>query len=293
MSQRLIQDVTKNVLSLSKFGDVPYFVGRSVFDFVTGRRGMDINQPSRLRTYSQLKLLLALNESLDPDLRGEIANRLEKVSLNPLENDLNVEAQVARQQFASLLEFAKAPNGLATQLEKDRRSELVPLEHGRAEQVLFRLANILSFGKYVHREKATAQLESRLDIARRLNFHTNFLREVSRSGPRVDVKWDLEDVRRSLFFLSQHGGQVNSSAISSVARIFSRTSDEETRRACLESLARINNPKARQESTRIAANQTLDPALRDLVTSYLANPHFRSEPLTSSIKSEGNRTGQQ
>jgi hypothetical protein len=293
MSQRLIQDVTKNVLSLSKFDDVPYFVGRSVFDFVTGRRGMDINQPSRLRTYSQLKLLLALNESLDPDLRGEIANRLEKVSLNPLENDLNVEAQVARQQFASLLEFAKAPNGLATQLEKDRRSELVPLEHGRAEQVLFRLANILSFGKYVHREKATAQLESRLDIARRLNFHTNFLREVSRSGPRVDVKWDLEDVRRSLFFLSQHGGQVNSSAISSVARIFSRTSDEETRRACLESLARINNPKARQELTRIAANQTLDPALRDLVTSYLANPHFRSEPLTSSIKSEGNRTGQQ
>ena len=67
MSRRVLQDVTSNVLSLSSFGQPAYFLGRSLFDFVTGRRGIDINQPSRLRTYSQLKLLLALNESLDPE----------------------------------------------------------------------------------------------------------------------------------------------------------------------------------------------------------------------------------
>ena len=88
MSRRALQDVTRNVLSVSRFGDLPYFLGRTVFDFVTGRRGIDINQPSRLRTYSQLKLLLSLNQSLDPELREEIGNRLEKVSLNPMENDL-------------------------------------------------------------------------------------------------------------------------------------------------------------------------------------------------------------
>ena len=54
MSRRVLQDVTRNVLAVSRFGDLPYFVGRTLFDFVTGKRGMDINQPSRLKTYAQL-----------------------------------------------------------------------------------------------------------------------------------------------------------------------------------------------------------------------------------------------
>ena len=54
MSRRVLQDITRNVLSLSRFGNLPYLLGRTVFDFVTGRRGIDVNQPSRLRTYSQL-----------------------------------------------------------------------------------------------------------------------------------------------------------------------------------------------------------------------------------------------
>jgi len=36
MSRRILQDLTKNVLAFSQFGDLPYFLGRSVFDFVTG-----------------------------------------------------------------------------------------------------------------------------------------------------------------------------------------------------------------------------------------------------------------
>ncbi len=73
MSHRVIEDVARNVLSLSRYGDVHYFLGRTVFDFVTGRRGIDVNQPTRLRAYSQLKLLLALDRTLDRDLREEIA----------------------------------------------------------------------------------------------------------------------------------------------------------------------------------------------------------------------------
>src|SRR4029453_16599790 len=78
MSRRVLHDVTRNILSLSKFGNLPYFLGRTVFDFVTGRRGMDINQPSRLQTYAQLKLLLALTDSMDPELRAQVNGRLER-----------------------------------------------------------------------------------------------------------------------------------------------------------------------------------------------------------------------
>src|SRR5690349_24899209 len=129
MSRRVLSDLTHNVLSISKFGNLPFFLGRTVFDFVTGRRGMDINQPSRLHTYSQLKLLLALNSSMEPDLRSEVSGRLEKISLNPFENDLDAEAKIATAQYEALVAYAKDPHGLAEKLELDRREELTPLEH--------------------------------------------------------------------------------------------------------------------------------------------------------------------
>src|SRR5262249_15971641 len=147
MSRRVLQDTTSTILSLSRFGNLPYFLGRTVFDFVTGRRGMDVNQPSRLRTYSQLKLLLSLDDSLAPQLREEINGRLEKVSLNPLENDVAAEAAVARQQYEALLEYARQPDGLPAKLDRDRRAEIAHLDHSKAEQIVFKVANILSFGK--------------------------------------------------------------------------------------------------------------------------------------------------
>jgi hypothetical protein len=169
-SHRVLEDMARHVLSLSRYGDIHYFLGRTVFDFVTSRRGMDVNQPTRLRAYSQLKLLLSLDASLDPELRDEIGARLERVSLNPLENDLEAEAKLARDQYAALVEYAKRPDGLPAKLDRARREEMVPLEHGKAEQALLRFANVLSFGFFKHREDApprpTARCARRTEKAR-------------------------------------------------------------------------------------------------------------------------------
>lgn len=284
ISRRVLQDVTRNILSLSKFGNLPYFVGRTVFDFVTGRRGMDVNQPSRMRTYSQLKLLLALDVSLQPELREELTHRLEKVAVNPLENDLDVETNIARQQYQALLTYATNPKGLPAKLDRDRRAELVPLAHGRAGQILFRLANILSFGKYVHREQPTEDMEMQLDIARRIAYHTEFLRRVAKSNFQIDVAWNLEDVRRSLAFIAEHGA--GSGAIKAAGQIFVSTQDEETRRACLESLARINSAKARNELLKISANKNLDNSGRDLIKTFISQNNSAQSPTTAaSVKS--------
>jgi hypothetical protein len=290
MSRRALQDVTRNVLALSSFGSIPYFLGRTAFDIVTGRRGMDLNQPSRLRAYSQLKLLLSLDKSLNPQLREELGQRLEKASLNPLENDLEAEARLASQQYAALISYAKSPEGLPARLDRDRRAELVPLEHGKVERVLFRLANVISFGKYTHREKAAPETEARLDIARRLNYHTRFLREVALS-PQIDVAWNLDEVKRSLRYVSEHGSEADSRAISATSRIFDRTEDDETRRICLESLSRINNPRARKELIRISQTRDLNQTWKDLIAVYLNTQPL--EPLAASgALPAANRTGQ-
>jgi len=282
MSRRVLTDVTRNILSLSKFGNLPFFLGRTVYDFVTGRRGIDVNQPSRLATYSQLKLLLALNDSMDPDLRSEISGRLEKISLNPFENDLNAEANIAKAQYNALLAFAKDPNGLAAKLERDRRAEMMPLEHGDKAQLAFRVLNVLSFGKYVHREEPTDDMENQLDISRRLQYHTNFLQQVAKSTAEIDITWNLEDVKRSVRFIAEHGSQAGGNAAAATAKIFARTKDDTTRRACLDSLSRIHSPKAKNELLRISQNNDVDKALRDLATEYLRNSP-RVQPVAATV----------
>ena len=281
MSRRVLNDVTRNLLSLSKAGNLPFFLGRTVFDFVTGRRGMDINQSSRLHTYSQLKLLLALDESMKPELRSEISGRLETVSLNPFENGLNAEASVALAQYDALVAFAKDPQGLAAKVERDRRAELMPLEHGAKAQFAFRLMNVLTFGKYVHREEHASDMEDRLDIARRLQYHTNFLQQITKSSADIYITWNLEDVRRSLRFISEHGSEAGAKAAGATAKIFARTKDDETRRACLDSLSRIDSAKAKNELLRISQNNEVDKALREFAAEYLRSNLPRVQPVAA------------
>jgi hypothetical protein len=283
MSRRVLNDVTRNMLSLSKFGNLPFFLGRTVYDFVTGRRGMDINQPSRLATYSQLKLLLALNTSMQPELRSEVSGRLETISLNPFENDVDAEASIALAQYDALLAFAKDPNGLAAKLERDRRAEMMPLEHGSKAQLAFRVLNVLSFGKYVHREELTDDMENALDISRRLQYHTNFLQQIAKSTAEIDITWNLDDVRRSLHFIADHGPEAGGSTAAVTAKIFARTKDEQTRRACLDSLSRIHNPKAKTELLRISKNDTVDKAWRDLASEYLRNYPQKPQPIAVTV----------
>ena len=286
MSKRVLEDVARNVLAVSRF-DLPYFLGRTVYDYVTEKRGMDINQTSRLRAYSQLKLLLSLDASLDPGLRTEVSRRLEYVSLNPLENGRAAEGQRARAQYAALLAYAQRPDGLPAQLERDRRAELVPLRHGRTEQALLRVANLLSFGRYTHREQATpAASVAVLDTARQLAYHRHFLREVAQTSARVEVQWEIADVRRSLAFVAEHGARADAKTAVAVARIFAATQDEETQRLCLGSLYRINNEAAKDALARIYRDEVQEERWRTLSAAYLrraAGEQQRIAPATAKI----------
>lgn len=269
MSRRVLEDAARNVLSLSQFGDLPYFLGRSIYDFVTRRRGMDVNQPTRLRTYSQLKLLLSLSASLNSELREEIAHRMDSVSLNPMENDYLAEAQLARDQYAALVAYARRPDGLPARLDRDRRAEMTPLTHGRAEQVLFRVANILSFGRYVHREETSPELLSRMELKRRLNSHERYLRDVAKTSQQVEVEWDIREVRRSLRFVAENGAAAGQKTVRAAARIFALTADDETRLLCLEALYHVNNETAKNNLLRIYRDQNIDVRWRDLSVQYL------------------------
>jgi hypothetical protein len=269
VSRRATNDIVRNVLSLSRFGDPRYFLARAVYDLVTGRSGMDVNQPSRLRSYSQLKLLLWMNESLSPELREEIAQRLEQVSLNPMENDSHKEEQLAREQYAALMDYASRPDGLPARLKRDRGEELTRISHGRAERTLLHLANVFSFGLYKHREAVTAKSLDGLDLDRKLAYHKRLLREVVQSGPQIDVVWNMDEVRRSLRFIAQHHDAAGSEGARIAARVFFRTKDDETRLLCLDSLHRANNKTARKELAALYSDERVDLKWRLVCLDYL------------------------
>jgi hypothetical protein len=250
-SRRFFDDVTKNVLSLSSFGNLPYFLGRNAYNFVTGRRGVDLNQPTRLNSYSELKLLLSFNSALDPQLQREIERRIELVSVNPLSNDNQSEIKLARQQYDALVDFARRPDGLPAKIESDRRAEMVSLKHGSVGRFFINLGNILSFGRYVHRENATPELAARMELARRVERHTNFLSEASKSSPQTEVAQDMITVKHSLQFLAKSGAGADGSAVRAATLIFQRTNDGEARGLCLDVLYRINSKTARKALLRL------------------------------------------
>ena len=262
MSRRFVDDLTKNIFSLSNFGNFPYFVGHRFYNFVTGRRGIDINQPSRLRSYSELKLLLSFNSSIDSRLRTEIERRVQNVSLNPLNNDDEAEVALARQQYEALVDYARRPDGLPAKIERDRRAEMVPLKHGQAARIFFTLGNVFTFGHYLHRENPTPELDKRMELARRMAYHTQFLSEVAKSSPQTDVAWDITMVKQSLQFLAEEGVLAKDTAAKAAATIFQKTSDEETRRLSLDALSKMNHKEARKQLLLLFQVQPAQSELR-------------------------------
>ena len=135
--------------------------------------------------------------------------------------------------------------------------------------MLFGLANVLSFGRYVHREDETPELARRMELARRIEYHARFLRKVAASSPQVEIVWNIDDVRRSLQFLAENGAEAGGSAARAAGSIFTRTQDTETRRLCLSALYKINDKTARNELLRIYREEQTNSDLRTAIADHL------------------------
>jgi hypothetical protein len=269
MTKRILNDVTGNVFSLSQFSGFPFFVGRFLYDFVTARRGMDLNQSSRVRSYSQLKLLLAMDDELNRDLRRDISGRIEKVSLNPLENDLAAEVRIARAQYRNLMSYAARSDGLPAKLDRDRRNEMVKFAHGAKQQLLYKVANVVTFGLYSHREKATPAMVALMDRRRQLDYHERVLREVAFKSAQPEVDSNVAALRRSLIFMSENGSTAQEKTSRALAKIFAVALDDELRTLCLTGLYRINNSAAKKALLAIYADSKLPDNWRVMSAKYL------------------------
>ncbi len=173
---------------------------------------------------------MALDTSIEPGLRHELQKRLEAAGVNPIEESVFDEAEIARHQYAALLRYADDPRGLAARIAHDREKELTAYNHTMKGRVGIRVAEAVTLGAYTHHEKEMETLSEERRVARQMEF----LAKVAKSGPQAEIVWNMEEVRRAVDQLAASRIPKKSAAL--VGRIMRQTNDEETRALCERAL---------------------------------------------------------
>jgi hypothetical protein len=232
-------DAVSGVIGVSKFGNWPYLAGSMTWTFVRSRHGDPNNRSARLKAFSQVRRWLTLDGSMDPALRAELQRRLEILGVNPLEESVFKETEIAERQYDALLRYAADPKGLPARLDHDRNAEIAARRHGVPARTGLHLANWFSLGIYSHHEmKDSASLAAAVGRERRAERQIRFLETVAKSSPQPDVVWNIAEVRRAVNELIETG--VPARSVQVVSRLMQQTGDAETRELCARALAGID-----------------------------------------------------
>lgn len=195
LTQRAITELTSGVIGISRFANWYYYAGAMAYDFYATRRGTAMDQRERLTSYSQFRVALALDKTLDPELRAAMQHRVDSLAVNPLETSPKREMEAALKRY-DLLEAAVAnDNGaIASRLEKDRRRELARYEESQSRDVRNDVFHYLSFGMYTHRSRDVDFLDA-LDKYRQAEAYLDFLDGLAAAGTAPEVAYDSSRIR--------------------------------------------------------------------------------------------------
>jgi len=188
LTQRAINEVTSGVIGISHFANWYYYVAADLYDFVASRHGRAMNQAERLDCYSQFRVSLALDRDLDPKVRKELQQRVNSLSLNPLESTTVHELDWSRQRYELLEAEAQRPDGwLAKRLDKERRAELASIGKLGKSKFFTGALHVASLGFYTRREPRGDGNLAKLDSYRRLEHDLNFLEGLANAGTPPEV----------------------------------------------------------------------------------------------------------
>src|SRR3954454_9684490 len=99
MTQRTINEIVSGIMGISHFTNWYFYAGSFLYDFVVARHGTATNQGERLDSYSSFRTALALDHTLDPNLRGEMERRMDSIAVNPLDGSPVRELELARSRY--------------------------------------------------------------------------------------------------------------------------------------------------------------------------------------------------
>jgi hypothetical protein len=246
------------VFGITGFANPEFLAAEALWTFVRGRHGAAVNRSARLEAYSEAREFLSVDSSLDPALKTDLQRRLDHLALNPRENEVSSEANLAREQYAALLKYAESPRG-AAKLERDRRKELEAYTQSAGQRFFAGLGRIITRGPRVDPEKPDPILHAKLDAYRRSAYHTRFLDQLLASSPSPDVVWDPGVISRSVSALVSDR-RANPKAQHLIEQVCARSTDGDLRLTCLHARQNQNveaSAGALSESDAAATQPTI------------------------------------
>ncbi|HLH00403.1 MAG TPA: hypothetical protein VKX49_29125 [Bryobacteraceae bacterium] len=240
--------VLAGFLGVTSFGNWSFLAANSAWTFVRGRHGAPTDRSERLRSYSEARQFLAVDSGIAPPLKTELLRRLDQLALDPLENGLDTEARVAKEQFAALMQYSQAPDGLAAKLERDRQKELEAYERSHAARWLTGVGRFMGVGRGRPENPA---LVSELEARREAAAQVLYLKQALSSSPRPDVVQDPAAIREAVTALAREPFRVHG-ASKLIAEVLERSEAFDIRMACLAALRRLDVQQARNELDRLS-----------------------------------------
>ncbi len=236
VARRAIQDTAIGILGFSRFASLEYFAASWFWDFVSNRRGATNNRSWRLRSYAELRHKLTIDTTLDPTLRAELVQRTASLAINPLEDRIGIDAEIARVQYEALRQRAEHPKGLSMLLERNRQDEAALIARGFRRRTTTEALRILSFGLYKTHSKTNSAMLAAIDRHRRIQSHTRHLEERLAAGPMTDVTGDLAEIRHSARELGRLANPSDTATRKLLVRVALQTNDSTTKTDLLQTI---------------------------------------------------------
>ena len=267
--QRTRDDAVSGVLRLSHFTNWYYYAGDALYQFVKSRRGAAVNQDNRLDCYSEFRVAVALDRSLNPDFREELRRRIQMLTINPLEASPGREVAMARVNYRALENAAANPGQLPQRLEKDRRQELAAYGESHPGKLAQNVLHYLSLGIFTDRTPRSDENASMLDRDRRTESLVRYLHEVASSGVHPEVSFDAAQIRRSIdelaTLVSEASPRMRTQAVAVLTTLLEESQTEELRADCARALLVMNTVRAGEtaaDNDRLAkSSATVSPTI--------------------------------
>jgi hypothetical protein len=244
MTQRAINEITSGVIGISHFTNWYYYVGADLYDFVVSRHGAAMDQTARIDSYAQFRVGLALDNSLDRDLRSDIERRVESLAVNPMEASPEREMQVATTRYARLQAEAGDGGRIAVRVDKERRAELAEFGESKTTRFMHGLLHDATFGMYAHRATIVDENLTELERDRHIQYQLNFLNSLVLAGTQPEVAYDSSRIRASIDELSSllpavSAPAVRAQAAATIGQIEKLSKDVEVENDCSVALVAL------------------------------------------------------
>jgi hypothetical protein len=246
VAQRSVNELITGVLGISHFADWYFYIAFDLHRFIVGRRGAALDEASRLDCYSDFRVNLALDRTIDPSLKKDMETRIRWLAVNPLEATPQREIQNAIARY-KLLEKEADDGDLMARVDKEHRFELSSFGESEKTKLAKSMLHVATFGFY--KQQAKSNDIFMVDHERRVTYQLNFLDSLIQAQTPPEISYDSERIKSSVRELSSLmptivAPAVRSHAEATVEHLKNLSKDEDLRTDCTTALALMKQTDA-------------------------------------------------